>query len=255
MMTRDQFVRQISQEQAALRRFLTALCCGNSTTADDMAQDTLLKAYMQLSQYDERGRFASWLMKIAYRVFIDNRRKLKSHAEEPIASAKIIQDAQQTDNTFRYQALYIALEALSEKVRITMLLHYMQGYQVKEDKFFKNMLADYRPQLSDDNAFMQKLQRQMTLIDEVKAYQQAQKQKNKHIASFTFAVGLLLGCIATLVVFTLPTPAEGLIFGAKTTLMTFLLQNILYIGLAIGAVTIGVSWWLSKRAEAWSFSF
>lgn len=132
MMTRDQFVRQISQEQAALRRFLTALCCGNSTTADDMAQDTLLKAYMQLLQYDERGRFASWLMKIAYRVFIDNRRKLKSHAEEPIASAKIIQDAQQTDNTFRYQALYIALEALSEKVRITMLLHYMQGYQVKE---------------------------------------------------------------------------------------------------------------------------
>ena len=124
---------------------------------------------------------------------------------------------------------------------------------MNEDKFFKNMLADYRPQLSDDNAFMQKLQRQMTLIDEVKAYQQA--QKHKHIASFTFAVGLLLGCIATLVVFTLPTPAEGLIFGAKTTLMTFLLQNILYIGLAIGAVTIGVSWWLSKRAEAWSFSF
>ena len=126
---------------------------------------------------------------------------------------------------------------------------------MNEDKFFKNMLADYRPQLSDDNAFMQKLQRQMTLIDEVKAYQQAQKQKNKHIASFTFAVGLLFGCIATLVIFTLPTPAEGLIFGAKTTLMTFLLQNILYIGLAIGAVTIGVSWWLSKRAEAWSFSF
>ena len=126
---------------------------------------------------------------------------------------------------------------------------------MNEDKFFKDMLANYRPQLSDDNAFMQKLQRQMTLIDEVKAYQQAQKQKNNHIASFTFAVGLLLGCIATLVVFMLPTPLEGLIFGAKTTLMTFLLQNILYIGLAIGAVTIGVSWWLSKRAEAWSFSF
>ena len=126
---------------------------------------------------------------------------------------------------------------------------------MNEDKFFKNMLADYRPQLSDDNAFMQKLQRQMTLIDEVEAYQQAQKQKNKRIASTTFVVGLLLGCIATLVVFMLPTPVEGLIFGAKTTLMTFLLQNILYIGLAIGAVTIGVSLWLSKRAEAWSFSF
>lgn len=126
---------------------------------------------------------------------------------------------------------------------------------MNEDKFFKNLLTDYRPQLSDDAVFMQKLQRQMTLIDEVKTYQQAQKQKNKRIASFTFVVGLLLGCIATLVVFMLPTPVEGLIFGAKTTLMTFLLQNILYIGLAIGAVTIGVSWWLSRKAEALNFGF
>ena len=126
---------------------------------------------------------------------------------------------------------------------------------MNEDNFFKDMLADYRPQLSDDNAFMQKLQRQMALIDEVKAYQQAQKQKNKWIASFTFVVSLLLGCIAILVIFALPTPVEGLIFSAKTTLMTFLLQNILYIGLVIGAVTIGGSWWLSKRSEAWSFSF
>ena len=126
---------------------------------------------------------------------------------------------------------------------------------MNEDKFFKNLLTDYRPQLSDDAVFMQKLQRQMALIDEVKAYQQAQKQKNKHIASFTFAVGLLLGCIATLVVFMLPTPVEGLFFSVRTTIMVFLLQNILYIGLGIGAVTIGVSWWLSRKAEALNFGF
>ena len=35
---------------------------------------------------------------------------------------------------------------------------------MNEDKFFKDMLVDYRPQLSDDNAFMQKLQRQMTNV-------------------------------------------------------------------------------------------
>ena len=131
-MTREQFVKQIGQEQAALRRFLTALCCGNGTAADDMAQETLLKAYMRLSQYDERGQFSSWLLKIAYRVFIDNRRKLKFHAEEPIERAKTIEGEAATDNTFRYQALHMALEALSESVRTTMLLHYMQGYQVKE---------------------------------------------------------------------------------------------------------------------------
>ena len=37
-MTREQFVKQVGQEQAALRRFLTALCCGESAEADDIAQ-------------------------------------------------------------------------------------------------------------------------------------------------------------------------------------------------------------------------
>jgi len=40
---------------------------------------------------------------------------------------------------------------------------------MNEDKFLKDLLSDYHPQLSDDNAFMQRLQRQMELIEEVKA--------------------------------------------------------------------------------------
>ena len=49
---------------------------------------------------------------------------------------------------------------------------------MNEDKFLKDLLADYHPQLSDDNAFMQRLQRQMELIEEVKAYQRAESRKN-----------------------------------------------------------------------------
>ena len=50
---------------------------------------------------------------------------------------------------------------------------------MNEDKFLKDLLSDYHPQLSDDNAFMQRLQRQMELIEEVKAYQRAESRKNK----------------------------------------------------------------------------
>lgn len=56
-MTRNQFVNQVNQEQAHLRRFLMALCCGDSTEADDIAQETLIKAYLRCEQYDERGQF------------------------------------------------------------------------------------------------------------------------------------------------------------------------------------------------------
>ncbi len=36
-MTREQFVEQVGREQAHLRRFLTALCCGNGAEADDIS--------------------------------------------------------------------------------------------------------------------------------------------------------------------------------------------------------------------------
>ena len=119
-MTREQFVEQVGREQAALRRFLTALCCGNSAEADDIAQEALIKAYLRCSQYDERGQFSAWLMKIAYRGFIDSRRKQKYQQELPL------------DDAFRYQELHCALTTLSETMRTSILLYYMQGYQIKE---------------------------------------------------------------------------------------------------------------------------
>jgi len=131
-MTREQFVEQVGREQAHLRLFLTALCCGNSAEADDIAQEALIKAYLRSSQYDERGQFSAWLMKIAYRVFIDSRRKQKRQQELPLEKAITLQGNSKSDEAFRYQELHTALATLSETMRTSILLHYMQGYQIKE---------------------------------------------------------------------------------------------------------------------------
>lgn len=80
-MTRNQFVNQVNQEQAHLRRFLMALCCGDSAEADDIAQETLIKAYLRCEQYDEHGQFSAWLLKIAYHIFIDAKRKQKEQSK------------------------------------------------------------------------------------------------------------------------------------------------------------------------------
>ncbi len=131
-MTREQFVNRVGQEQAALRRFLTALCCGNSAEADDIAQEALIKAYLRSEQYDERGKFPAWLMKTAYRVFIDSRRRQKNRAEQPIEKALTLQGSNGSDDAFRYEELHSALATLSETIRTSILLYYMQGYQIKE---------------------------------------------------------------------------------------------------------------------------
>ena len=109
---------------------------------------------------------------------------------------------------------------------------------MNEDKFLKDLLSDYHPQLSDDNAFMQRLQRQMELIEEVKAYQRAESRKNK-LTSLT--VGIVLGCIVTLASFTLPTIFDRYINGTESEFILTLIHNVQYIGLAIGAAFITLS--------------
>lgn len=118
---------------------------------------------------------------------------------------------------------------------------------MNEDKFLKDLLADYHPQLSDDNAFMQRLQRQMELIEEVKAYQRAESRKNKLTSLKLLVVGIVLGCIVTLASFTLPTIFDRYINGTESEFILTLLHNIQYIGLVIGAGFITLSLLFSSK--------
>jgi hypothetical protein len=112
---------------------------------------------------------------------------------------------------------------------------------MNEDKFLKDLLSDYHPQLSDDKTFMQRLQRQMELIEEVKAYQRAESRKNKLMSLKLLAVGVVLGCIVTLASFTLPTIFDRYINGTESEFILTLLHNVQYIGLAIGAAFVTLS--------------
>ena len=118
---------------------------------------------------------------------------------------------------------------------------------MNEDKFLKDLLSDYHPQLSDDNAFMQRLQRQMELIEEVKAYQRAESRKNKLMSLKLLAVGIVLGCIVTLASFTLPTIFDRYINGTESEFILTLLHNVQYVGLAIGAAFITLSLLFSSK--------
>ena len=118
---------------------------------------------------------------------------------------------------------------------------------MNEDKFLKDLLSDYHPQLSDDNAFMQKLQRQLELIEEVKTYQRAERRKNKLMSLKLLAVGIVLGCVVTLASFTLPTIFDRYINGTQSEFILTLLHNVQYIGLAIGAAFVTISLLFSTK--------
>ena len=129
-MTREVFIALAEREQEALRGFLLALCCGNKSDADDLAQDALVKAYVSSAGYQDKGHFRSWLFKIAHNTFLNH--KAGYRTMESIDEARTLAGTTAADDSFEHQDLYLALRTLPPKERSAITLFYLSGYSIKE---------------------------------------------------------------------------------------------------------------------------
>ena len=129
-MNRETFISCVEREQGALRGFLLALCCGRKDEADDLAQDALVKAYLSCAGYQDKGKFRSWLFKIAYNTFLNHKASLKTMVS--IDEARIQSLPNEGGEGWQYQDLYLALGTLPPKERSALTLFYLNGYSIKE---------------------------------------------------------------------------------------------------------------------------
>jgi RNA polymerase sigma factor (sigma-70 family) len=70
---RDAFAMLVRRHQGPLRGFLRRLTYGDLGTADDLAQEAFLRAYRGLKSFRAEASFRTWLVTLAYRVFLDHR--------------------------------------------------------------------------------------------------------------------------------------------------------------------------------------
>jgi len=101
------------------------LCMGNDSLADDIAQEAFIKAYLNLNTFRGFAKFSTWLFRIAYNCFCDTHRSYVKHQGDRIENYSLISQ-NESDDKYRHQALYMALEKLSEKERTVVLLFYME---------------------------------------------------------------------------------------------------------------------------------
>lgn len=120
----------VHRHQGRVRAWLRQLT-GDQARADDLAQDTFIRAWQKLSSYSGKGKFGSWLLKIAYNLFIEERRGAKRtqrivdavENEVHAVGAHVVQtdDSESPD-------LVKMLAILSEDERVAILLCHAYGH-------------------------------------------------------------------------------------------------------------------------------
>jgi RNA polymerase sigma factor (sigma-70 family) len=71
------FAELVRNHQSTVRGLLRNLTRGDAATADDLAQETFLRAYKNIRSFRGEAKFSTWLYRIAYNCFREDARKRK----------------------------------------------------------------------------------------------------------------------------------------------------------------------------------
>lgn len=129
---RAAFDALVARHQSRLRGFLRKLC-GQASTADDLAQETFVRAWQRCRQFDGRdasSSYAAWLVRIGWRVFLDHERH-EQHVQRKHARAAEPFDADEPNHHARLD-MAVALAELPVRERACLLLCDAEGWSHTE---------------------------------------------------------------------------------------------------------------------------
>jgi len=116
----------------ALRAFARGLT-GNASTADDLVQETVLKAWSKFDQFREGTNLRAWLFTILRNTFLSMRRKLsKEVADSEGSYAATLTSKPDHDGRLAMQEMNVALNKLPVEQREAVLLVGALGFSVEE---------------------------------------------------------------------------------------------------------------------------
>ena len=123
----DQIVRKY---QSPVRRFFLNQTLGDEMLSDDLAQETFIKAYVNITKFRGMSSFSTWLMRIAYNVFYDHVRARKQ--TEDIDSMAAVRQSSSTGDSNLKMDVYAALALLKSDERTCITLQLIDGYPIDQ---------------------------------------------------------------------------------------------------------------------------
>ena len=123
----DQLVRKY---QSPVRRFFLNQTGGDGQLSDDLAQETFIKAYTNITKFRGVASFSTWLMRIAYNVFYDEIRSRKQ--TEDIDTTAIKNTKMSGSDTGMNMDIQTALAQLKPDERTCITLQLIDGYPIDQ---------------------------------------------------------------------------------------------------------------------------
>ena len=109
---------------------------GNREDAEEVVQDTFLRAYRALGRYEERERFGAWLLRIlvnrARTVSAMGRRREKMFPDHVNETLPEVTQAHPAERAALREEMGRALAQLGPDQREAFLLHYVEGLSYEE---------------------------------------------------------------------------------------------------------------------------
>ena len=117
---------------------------GNEFDAEDVVQETFLRAFKQLDSYESRSSFGTWLYRIAANYSLDLIRSRKRHAARHVADTaeqEDVLDSVKTNDPGQDRVYYssqvrvrldAALQLLSDQERTAFQLRHFEGKSIEE---------------------------------------------------------------------------------------------------------------------------
>lgn len=122
------FDRLVRKYQSDVRRFFMSHTLGDVQLSDDLAQDTFVKAYINITKFRGMSSFRTWLFKIAYNVFYDYTRthRVTDDITPDVAKHR---DENNADSNLKID-LYNALARLKPVERSCITLQLIDGLPI-----------------------------------------------------------------------------------------------------------------------------
>ena len=113
--------------------------CGNREEAEEIAQDSFLKAYRALSSFKRKSSFSTWLYRIVYNTAVSyvrvKKKEILSLEDFPADATDFIgtgTSEEEAESEYRRSLINFAFQKISEEDRSLITLHYYEEMSTEE---------------------------------------------------------------------------------------------------------------------------